>query len=106
KNGRLVGILNGCEYPAMTRRKVEHPLSILLDKAETALITWLGKHQQVMAVDMIALSRIGALRRQGLDKSEFLLTSVGRLTDQKVLILRQPQANGKMVLEAILDLLS
>ncbi|WP_416305974.1 glycogen synthase [Neptunicella sp. SCSIO 80796] len=104
--GNLVGILNGCEYPETAPKKVANPLSLVLDKAETALIAWLGKHTQVMAVDMIALSRINRLRRQGITESELLLTSVGRLTDQKVLILRQRQADGKTVLEKILEQLA
>lgn len=106
RQGNLVGILNGCDYSKPMTKKVSSPIQLILDKAEVAVLAWLGKHSQAMAVDMIALTRINALRCQDINKCEFLLTSVGRLTDQKVLILRQLREDGKTVLEALLEQLA
>ncbi|BAJ01050.1 glycogen synthase [Shewanella violacea] len=103
----------------------------LLELMESALMGWQGDKQWVASCDLIALTRIsGLLRRawlskgvhlsrlQSVDKQltypqtepSMLVTSVGRLTDQKVLILRQRVllANGQRVsvLESILQALA
>ncbi|AZG73132.1 glycogen synthase [Shewanella livingstonensis] len=78
----------------------------LLLQAENAVIKWQAKADSVSVLDSIALARISqykqallskklpdfATNKRTLDeeKQPFLLTSVGRLTEQKVLILLQP----------------
>ena len=106
---RLVGILNGCEYPekstALTITKLT--LANLYHDAEAAVIKWMGNYQSVRTVDYIALRRLGqwqSLHKQQA-KSGVLITSIGRLTDQKVLLLRQSY-HGKTVLAALLELLA
>ncbi|EDQ01816.1 glycogen synthase [Shewanella benthica] len=103
----------------------------LLELMESALLCWQGDKQWVTGCDQIALTRISGLWRrvwlskdtqvyklQSADKPSrnkhkgpsMLVTSVGRLTDQKVLILRQRVllANGQRVsvLESILQALA
>ncbi|QFU25220.1 glycogen/starch synthase [Shewanella eurypsychrophilus] len=108
----------------------------LLEQVELALLRWQGDKQWVASCDLIALTRIASLWRcggrskdmhsshlQSSDKKllnkplmnkmkspSMLVTSVGRLTDQKVLILRQTvlQADGQRVtvLESILQALA
>ncbi|MPY21059.1 glycogen synthase [Shewanella sp. YLB-07] len=103
----------------------------LLELMESALLCWQGDKQWVACCDQIALTRIAGLWRrvwlskdtqlsklQSADKPSMnkhigpnmLVTSVGRLTDQKVLILRQRVvlANGQRVsvLESILQALA
>ena len=103
----------------------------LLERMESALLRWQGDKQWVAGCDLIALTRIAGLwRRVWLSKDthisklqsadepsrnkhkgpSMLVTSVGRLTDQKVLILRQRVllANGQRVsvLESILQALA
>ncbi|MBE7215559.1 glycogen/starch synthase [Shewanella benthica] len=103
----------------------------LLERMESALLRWQGDKQWVAGCDQIALTRIAGLWRrvwlskdtqvsklQSADKPSMnkhkgpsmLVTSVGRLTDQKVLILRQRVllANGQRVsvLESILQALA
>ncbi|AQS37464.1 glycosyl transferase group 1 [Shewanella psychrophila] len=110
--------------------------SELLEQMKSALLRWQGGKQWVACCDLIALTRIAALWRydgqskdvhpshlQSSDKKllnkppmntlkspSMLVTSVGRLTDQKVLILRQTVLldNGQRVsvLESILQALA
>jgi starch synthase len=122
QNGQVFGILNGCFYD---EDQDPAPAS-WVEQAESALLSWqgLGQHQAdnqyVRSVDQIALQRINRLlfsshrsdstnSNNGINKREegrFLLTSVGRLTDQKVLILRQKTDEGITVLETILQRLN
>jgi starch synthase len=133
QHGQVFGILNGCFYDE-DRDLTPAPW---VEQAESALLSWGGRgqhqadNQYVRSVDQIALQRINRLlfsshqsgstnRTNGTngttsttstDKradSRFLLTSVGRLTDQKVLILRQKILSHTAdetitVLEAILQ---
>ena len=108
----------------------------LLEQMESALLRWQGDKQWVASCDLIALTRIAGLWRCGgrskdmhpshpqssdkkllnkppmntLKSPSMLVTSVGRLTDQKVLILRQTVllTNGQRlsVLESILQALA
>ncbi|WP_298768199.1 glycogen synthase [uncultured Shewanella sp.] len=74
---------------------------------EQALLSWGTKSRSMSVIDSIAMHRVSQLWRQlqmGW-QPDFLMTSVGRLTDQKVLLLRQPcssEPNVVSVLEALL----
>ncbi len=75
---------------------------------EQALLSWGAQACLVNMQDHIAHHRLSHLwrRLQMGWKPDFLMTSVGRLTDQKVLILRQPCSlapNAVTVLEALLQ---
>ncbi|MBT1443266.1 glycogen/starch synthase [Shewanella sp. JM162201] len=127
---RLVGILNGCEYPEQPAAGRTEP-----DAVVAAVLGALGRAQgssqgcagPVMAVDFLAGIRLQEMQLAWLsnrrsdkladnhinkhtdelaDKSQqpFLLTSVGRLTEQKVGLLRM-QIQGKSVLESLLETL-
>ncbi|MFB2648048.1 glycogen synthase [Shewanella mangrovisoli] len=108
--GRVLGILNGCEYPeTLAQTSLERmgltEFKALLSCIESALVQWQGGRTQVSGVDMIAFTRLQALWRQASagEFPDFLLTSVGRLTDQKVLILRHILPSGLSVLERLLQ---
>ena len=96
---RLVGILNGCEYPAP--RLAGSGFAWLLGLLEEQLEAWLARQGQ-RSVHRLALQRVRALVRSGQTPSA-LLTSVGRLTDQKVRLLHQPLADGRSCLAHLLD---
>jgi starch synthase len=121
-SGCLLGILNGCVYddllPAVNEvveNKSDNWLN-LLSKMELALLKWQADKPWVASGDLIALTRIAGLWRQSYHAinspsvPSMLITSVGRLTDQKVLILRQKimAKNGQSitVLESILQSLA
>ncbi|WP_137220807.1 glycogen synthase [Shewanella sp. MEBiC00475] len=124
KQNNLIGIINGCVY----KDAVSEPLADiashaeLLLQAENTIIKWQAKTTQFNAIDSIAIARIGQykhvllmdsilpeLRQVEREGDRFLLTYVGRLTEQKLLILLQPfndpqgQFSAKTVLEAILE---
>ncbi|WP_285162660.1 glycogen synthase [Shewanella goraebulensis] len=125
--GDIVGILNGCVYDesnSKSNTKVERikaikpvttkDISQVFEGAQQAVIKWLGKSEWIKSVDQIALSRLQILTTKQSKPStecDFLMTSVGRLTDQKVLLLRQPHANSgssssansSSTLQALLD---
>ncbi len=107
ERGRLHGILNGCVYPP---ERADGPLEPKPDFAETlatfeaALLGWMGASDIVRPEHVIALARIQALRRSGL-RPETVMTSVGRLTDQKALLMRRTGGDGQSGLAGILDAL-
>lgn len=109
----LVGILNGCFYSDLAelnardidiysndRLKYEH----IFTQIETTLVSWQGGRDTVSSWDQVALTRLNARWRDLSNNKQpsCLLTSVGRLTDQKVLILRQ-KINNETVLEMMLN---
>lgn len=97
---RLFGILNGCEYSV---DGVE-PLAFesLLHTVEDQLLLWLGKTEVVKSAHIVALKRLERLMRQDGKTPKLLVTSVGRLTEQKASLLQQPLADGQSALEALL----
>ncbi len=115
QRGDVVGILNGCVYDDSSVELDSQPAFIQIEaSAQRALIRWMGQSQWVKSVDQIALSRLQLLSmknsydHRAITTSsdavtvDFVMTSVGRLTDQKVLLLRQPHHEYGSTLEAIL----
>ncbi|WP_076536767.1 glycogen synthase [Shewanella sp. UCD-KL21] len=117
--GDIVGILNGCVYEKAEselttakpdKKTANKSINQLLVKSQDAVIKWLGKTDSARSVDQIALARLQQWQMQQINQAssiDFLMTSVGRLTDQKVLLLRQPypvEANsaGQSLLDAML----
>ncbi len=103
EDGRLHGILNGCEYPG---NKVERLDSIeLLVRCEIEQLQWVGKQPQVDSAHFIAQARLthwlGLLAADN-EKRPFIATSVGRVTEQKVLLFTQ-LINGQTALDHVLD---
>ncbi len=95
--GRLAGILNGCEYPAVSGRA---PSFIhLLQRAQAELDRW----TEPTASHQLARRKIAALLQARPAKPVPLVTSVGRLTDQKVRLLHAPLPDGRSTLESLLD---
>lgn len=97
---KVVGVLNGCEYTPND----ENPPSFeaLYDAIETELFIWLAKNKQLESGYYIAHQRLLSFIKH--DDKGPLLTSVGRLTDQKVLLLRQPYNNKLLVDELCKEL--
>ena len=90
--GRLVGILNGCVYPSDDTLTVKPTLTQYLNLAEQHVLQWMAKSTQLLSKFYIAHRRILAWQQQPF--AGHLITSVGRLTDQKALILRQATQHG------------
>ncbi len=101
--GKLFGILNGCDYPATGRGKKPTKTAFVAE-ATMALETWVGNQLYIKASWFHALERLlhwGGQRQ----KDAFLVTSVGRLTAQKVSLLRV-EIEGKSALEHLLAIVA
>jgi starch synthase len=85
KEGKLVGILNGCEYPDTMDYTAN--LDTLYQQIEKTLFSWIASSEQLQSGYYIAHQRLQQFRAS-LCKGP-LVTSVGRLTEQKVLLLCQ-----------------
>ncbi|MEL6950619.1 MAG: glycogen/starch synthase [Pseudomonadota bacterium] len=97
--GRLHGILNGCDYDIDASR-LDWPAV-----RETVLHTlryWRQSDRVNGALHDLARANFEA---HGAEKPSMLLTSVGRLTDQKVAIAMQQREDGRTALEHALDAL-
>ena len=101
---QLIGIINGCNYDKEGHNNTDTFVQFAQQARET-IITWQGAKQALSGQDYIADNRLEQLQSRNF-KPCFVMTSVGRLTDQKVLILRQPIAEYETVLDAVLDKLA
>ena len=95
--GRLFGILNGCEYPASLGRRPGWQ-RLLMAGCET-LEGWLDGNPGD-AVHELALERLRALPKR---RPLHILTSVGRIVSQKMQLFFEPLADGRSALEHFLD---
>ncbi|MFT5806720.1 MAG: starch synthase [Moritella dasanensis] len=110
QRGRLVGILNGCEYPrskadntvkSTVTSKKKPPLNDFLLAAQQQVKRWLSQSNTLQTVHYLANEQLNTWQNQD-PFDGLLVTSIGRLTDQKVLLLRQPY-QGSTVLSVLLD---
>jgi starch synthase len=100
--GRLHGILNGCEYPD----DMPEPLSFtaFLELARDELLRWIGAERLVHSAHIVALRRVERWLRDGREAPKRMLTAVGRLTDQKLGLFAQ-FVGGETLLDQTLALL-
>lgn len=115
KEYRLQGILNGCEYPGPAAKALSAPDLFLL--CEKQLLEWIGRGPTVQSAHLIASRRLAHLvsSSKGDSKSRspgksqkrqpILITSVGRITNQKALLLRQAMPDGETALDHLLTAL-
>lgn len=105
QDGRLIGIINGCHYPTEAERKRNptiHSWSGFLDAAESAILVAAAQSENLRSCHFIAARRIARLRER---QPSRLLTSVSRVSGQKVGLLLQPDSLGTMALKGILSAL-
>ncbi len=95
--GRLIGILNGCDYE---ERKQRRPgWHRLLEAIQDTLAQWpAGNHESLHRKRIRRVCKRLPRRRP-----RHVLTSVGRLTEQKVALFLTTLPDGRTALEAILD---
>ena len=103
RDGRLIGILNGCDYPSKPTAK-RHKFSEMLDLFRTKAIRWAGVLDTVPTSQFMAYARALELGRS-FSTPAIVLTSVSRIVDQKVLLLRETGSDGKSGLQGILEAL-
>lgn len=97
--GRLVGILNGCDY------SVDMPARLhgagLYREIATTLDSWVGDSPLLPRAHYLALRRLNSLGRER-NPPQPLLVSIGRLTPQKVGLLTRPWQSAT-VMDAVLE---
>ncbi|MEQ8515286.1 MAG: glycogen/starch synthase, partial [Chromatocurvus sp.] len=99
--GRLSGILNGCDYSGMPAPAPT--FHDTLEQARRDVLQWISRERQVHSAHLLALDHLDRLLREDLPRPGALLTSVGRLTDQKLGLLCEAMPDGKLCLEHVLD---
>lgn len=97
---RLHGILNGCSVANLRASRL--PWRRLCAAMDRQLLAWAADEQDLQSAGYIAHRRIEALAD---NRPKFLLTSVGRITEQKVRLFFVPTSQGDTALERILGLL-
>ena len=105
KSHRLVGIINGIDYPdddISTRRDAISWANFMFDVSDE-MLRMMGTQSTIKTADYLAHQRL--LRWQSKPMPNHIVTSVGRLTDQKMALLLHPLADGRTPLEALLETL-
>lgn len=93
EQGRLVGILNGCDYsqPAVAASSQEQLLTLM----EQSLLRWVGDRHSIPAAHFHAQRRVAQWRaRASLGR---VLTSVGRITPQKSRLFMEDVSSGSAI---------
>lgn len=100
--GDLVGILNGCEYPrSRSKSKSEPSQSSLVRLLEKALLSAASSSREMLSAHWIAEKRIKKFSAK--KKPGMLLTSVGRITEQKARLFTTEVKPGVSALSALLS---
>lgn len=99
ESNRLVGILNGCDYSEVNTKPVGK--GRLCQTIENSLTTWVGSRTTIPSAHFHALRRVAVWYRKRRLES-FIVTSVGRLTDQKCRLLYE-RLGDNTVMEQLLE---
>lgn len=103
RDGRLTGILNGCDYPPRSAAK-RYRFPDMLDLFRTNAIRWAGVRDTVPTSQFMAFARAQELGRH-FSMPAVVLTSVSRIVEQKILLLRESGSDGKSGLQGVLETL-
>jgi starch synthase len=98
--GRLKGILNGCEYPA-EQKVPSMPLAALIDLVKSESDAWIEPVGGPSRAEVG--ERLNRLRKHD---PQVILTSVTRVVDQKIRLLLEEGSQGESGLDGLLGLLS
>lgn len=101
--GRLTGILNGCDYPPLQIRS-RPDMYQLLDLLRPRIIRWSGKRDLVKTAHFTAYTGILEWERRK-EYPDVVLTAVCRVGEQKTMILRARGSDGRPGIESLLRLL-
>jgi len=107
---RLFGILNGCDY------EVEHQESLsssaLIDSIQLSISDWISESPLMQSADYQADQRLQqwqsdkqAGNQTPADSPQHIITSIGRLTEQKVRLYTSELDNGRNTLDQLLTVL-
>jgi starch synthase len=98
RDGRLCGILNGCDYdlPEMKRTSWTQ----LLKLASLTIPEWIAASPMVASANFLAEKRLAEFPRR---RPRSVLTSIGRVTAQKASLFREPVEACSSALQCILN---
>jgi len=99
QQGDLLGIVNGCNYPK-GERVVAPAKKKIISLAQQCIIAWASKSRQMKSAHFVADKRLqiwASKKTRG-----FVVTYVGRVTEQKVQLLKT-RVGSKTALELILE---
>lgn len=100
--GRLIGIINGIDY---TDNDVNHlGWQTFNQELSDELLRLIARRKTLRTVDYVAHQRVMTASQK--KRPVHIITSVGRLTDQKMALLLKPVSDGRLALESILDSLA
>lgn len=98
--GRMFGILNGCDYPTELAAELTWPDLIQTLRDEVARLITRGTG--LASAHYLADERLRALARS---RPTHLLTSVSRVAEQKIRLMREPGPGGRPTIHGLLDAL-
>ncbi|MEE4276944.1 MAG: glycogen/starch synthase [Halieaceae bacterium] len=101
EEGRLLGILNGCEYPKRLPKPLSH--RVFLSLARRELRRWIGQTPWLRSAHALALDNIDLHLSTDTPSPRRKITFVGRLTQQKFGLLAAPMEDGRPAIAHILD---
>ncbi len=96
--GRLTGILNGCDYQAKPAASLDW--STLHFTMQRQVQNWIAERQVLRTTDYLADQRLLAWKSRS--EPRHLVTSIGRLTEQKARLFTHEDGNGTNLLERLL----
>lgn len=101
--GKLLGIINGVDYPQATL-STALPWQQFMQRTADELLRLMGRKPQLRTIDYVAHQRV--LRWQNTPRPLHVITAVGRLTDQKMALLLQTTKDGLVPLNELLNSLN
>lgn len=99
--GRLAGVLNGCDYDEFRESPAQDFFEIL-PMFKAAVLEWAGMKGNVDAANFIAYARLLEMEKRG-KPPDIIMSFVGRVVEQKLLLFSSIGSDGKSGLEAVLD---
>ncbi len=102
--GRLHGILNGCDYSAVPAKRKRPTKTRFIAAAVAELKSWAGKRTYIASSLFFAQLRLQEWSKQK-QKDQSIVASIGRLTPQKVKLLQVSIDDNYYAIDALLETL-
>ncbi len=99
--GRLAGILNGCDYDEFNENPVRNYFEIL-SMFKSAVLEWTGMKGNLDTAHFISYARLLEMEKRR-KAPGIIMTFVGRVVDQKLLLFSSVGSDGKPGLETVLE---
>lgn len=101
KKGKLFGILNGCDYDLKKQAPVYH-FSLLLNYFKNVVNGWAAESEYLKSSHYFTLEKLNSINADDY-KDPVILTSIGRVVEQKFYLLMAKGLNYFNAMQGILD---